>query len=154
MQLQGRTYFGVCAEHLACEASYAEAQTCTSCLQAGCAYCSNGHGVHAKGWCFSDAHALRDDIEDTCSNEFHGALYRKGCPSRCVTSNICRAASVMRTMIKPPYRLLLRTLWYRYEAVNLMVPLGLTVYILSFSVGMGVVPWAVNSEIFPLEYRR
>mmetsp|Transcript_6062 Transcript_6062/g.22184 ORF Transcript_6062/g.22184 Transcript_6062/m.22184 type:complete len:105 (+) Transcript_6062:1857-2171(+) len=34
-----------------------------------------------------------------------------------------------------------------------MVPLGLTVYILSFSVGMGVVPWAVNSEIFPLEYR-
>ncbi|XP_054776341.1 probable inositol transporter 2 [Prosopis cineraria] len=31
--------------------------------------------------------------------------------------------------------------------------LGLSLYIISFSPGMGTVPWVVNSEIYPLRYR-
>ena len=31
--------------------------------------------------------------------------------------------------------------------------LGLAMYIMAFSPGMGPVPWAVNSEVYPLKYR-
>lgn len=31
--------------------------------------------------------------------------------------------------------------------------LGLALYIISFSPGMGTVPWVINSEIYPLRYR-
>ncbi|KAG9160637.1 hypothetical protein Leryth_025290, partial [Lithospermum erythrorhizon] len=77
---------------------------------------------------------------------FCGSTANKMLPGACLISN-----STVGDMCKAEHRQ-----WYTKgcpSKVGWVALIGLALYIISFSPGMGTVPWIINSEIYPLRVR-
>lgn len=131
--------------------AYQEAQgigkwTCTSCLKADCAFCSNaGNEVSRKLLLINQSinTLFRKSFANSCSFFMFNIQYH---PGACLADT-----KAIEGLCTGEHRTYFKNGCPSKFGFLAVVFLGL--YIVTYAPGIGTIPWILNSEIYPLKYR-